>query len=108
MDEIIHVNEADFQNEVLESELPVLVDFTAIWCGPCKTLDHVVAKLEKDWEGQVKIVKLDIDNNPNIAVQYSVMGVPTLMLFINGKEVHRLVGYQSKKRIIKILTPYFS
>jgi len=107
MSEIVHLNETDFQNEVLESDLPVLVDFTTILCRPCKMLDPVVKKLGKHWEGQVKIVKLDVDNNQNIAMQYNVMSVPTLILFINGQETHRLVGFQPKKRIIKKLTPFF-
>jgi len=70
----MHVNEANFQNEVIESDKPVLVDFTAVWCGPCKMLDPVVKQLAQDWDGKVKVVKLDVDENPTLAMQYQVMG----------------------------------
>jgi len=100
MAEIPKLNEAVFDTEVLKSTVPVLVDFTAIWCGPCKRLEPVVIQLSQDWEGKVKIVKLDVDDNSNLAMQYGVMGVPTLILFVNGNPVQRLSGYQPKERII--------
>ena len=85
MADIPKLNEAAFDAEVLKSTLPVMVDFTAVWCGPCKMLDPVVTQLSQDWDGKVKFVKLDVDDNSNLAVQYGVMGVPTLILFVNGK-----------------------
>jgi thioredoxin 1 len=100
MADIPKLNEAVFDTEVLKSTVPVLVDFTAIWCGPCKMLEPVVIQLSQDWEGKVKVVKLDVDDNSNLAMQYGVMGVPTLILFINGNPVQRLSGYQPKERII--------
>jgi thioredoxin 1 len=100
MAEVIHINESDFQTQVLDSPQPVMVDFTAVWCGPCKMLDPVVKQLAQDWDGKVKVVKLDIDNNPNIAMQYQIMSVPTLMLFVNGKVGQRITGYQPKDRIV--------
>ena len=106
MGEIIHVSDDNFQSEVLESEIPVLVDFTAVWCGPCKMLDPVMDDLVKEMDGQMKIVKLDVDHNPNVAMQFSVMGVPTLMLFVQGEVAHRLTGFQPKKRILKKLSSY--
>jgi thioredoxin 1 len=108
MSELNQINEADFQTEVLDAELPVLVDFTAVWCGPCKMLDPVVKELAAEWDGQVKVVKLDVDTNQNIAMQYHVMGVPTLMLFKNGQEAHRMTGYQPKKRILKNLESHLN
>ena len=98
MSEIQHVNEDNFQNEVLNAGQPVLVDFTAVWCGPCKMLEPVVIELAGEWQGKVKVVKLDVDHNPNIAMQYQVMGVPTLMLFNQGQVKERLTGYQPKKK----------
>ena len=95
-----HVGEGNFQKEVIESEQPVLVDFTAVWCGPCKMLDPVVKQLALDWEGKVRIVKLDVDDNPDLAMQYQVMGVPTLMLFVGGEPKQRVTGYQPKDSII--------
>ena len=92
MAEITQVNEANFDDEVLQAVQPVLVDFTAVWCGPCKMLDPVVKQLAQDWDGKVQISKLDIDENPDLAMRYQVMGVPTLMLFVAGKPIERLVG----------------
>jgi thioredoxin 1 len=100
MVDIVYVNEDDFKVEVLDSALPVLVDFTATWCGPCKMLDPIVKQLAADWEGKVKVVKLDVDQNSGVAMQYQVMGVPTLMLFAKGAPQQRLTGYQPKDRII--------
>jgi thioredoxin 1 len=98
---ISQVSEDTFQVEVLEASQPVLVDFTAVWCGPCKMLDPVVKELAEDWNGKVKVVKLDVDNNPNLAMNYQVMGVPTLMLFKAGEPVQRVTGYQPKDRLQK-------
>ena len=100
MADISYVNDTNFQNEVITSSLPVLVDFTATWCGPCKMLDPVVKQLADQWAGKVKVVKLDVDYNPTLAMQYQVMGVPTLMLLVNGRPSERLSGYQPKDRII--------
>ncbi len=106
MGEIPHINQAEFRNEVLESSLPVMVDFTAVWCGPCKMLDPVVTQLAAEWNGKVKAVKVDVDENPDLAMQYGVMGVPGLMLFVNGEPKARLVGYQPKDRIIRQFSPH--
>lgn len=106
MADITHVNEDSFENEVLQAEVPVLVDFTAVWCGPCKMLDPVVKEIASDWEGRVKVVKLDVDNNPNLAMDYQVMGVPTLMLFAKGQPVQRVTGYQPKDRLQKKFSPH--
>lgn len=106
MSDIPKLNEAVFENEVLKSTLPVMVEFTAIWCGPCKMLDPVITQLSQDWDGKVKIVKLDVDDNSTLAVQYGVMGVPTLILFVNGNPVQRLSGYQPKDRIVSKFGSY--
>jgi thioredoxin 1 len=106
MAEIQKLSDATFQSEVSGSELPVLVDFTAVWCGPCKMLDPLVKQLAEEWSGKVKIVKLDVDDNPQATIDYNVMGVPTLMLFKNGKPVERLSGYQPKDRLVKKFGPH--
>jgi len=108
MAEMQHVNEDDFQNVVINASLPVLVDFTAVWCGPCKMLDPVVKDLAQEWVGKVIVVKLDVDHNQNIAMQYQVMGVPTLMLFMNGKVSERITGYQPKERIESKFSPHLN
>lgn len=99
MSNLSYVEENNFQAEVLDNPLPVLVDFTAAWCGPCKMLEPVVSRLAQDWADKIKVVKLDIDENIDLTTRYQVMGVPTLMLFINGKPVERVTGYQPLDRI---------
>jgi thioredoxin 1 len=106
MTEIQHVSEETFQKQVLDSALPVLVDFTATWCGPCKMLEPVVKQLAIDLSGKMEVVKLDIDRNQNMTMQFQVMGVPTLILFKGGKPVERMTGYQPKDRILKKLAPH--
>ena len=108
MSELQYVTESDFQNEVLGAEKPVLVDFTAGWCQPCKMVDPIVRQLAQDWEGKVKVVKLDADQNPNIMMQYGVMGIPTLMLFKGGEVKERLTGYQPKDKLVNKLNPHLS
>lgn len=100
MAEVEKVSESTFENEVLKASLPVMVDFTAAWCGPCKMLEPIVAQLAQEWQGRVKVARLDVDENSNLAMQYGVMGVPTLMLFVNGEPVQRLSGYQPKDKIV--------
>jgi thioredoxin 1 len=107
MSEMQYVTEADFQSEVLNSSDPVLVDFTATWCQPCKMLDPIVRQLAQEWQGKVKVVKLDADQNPNIMVQYGVMGIPTLMLFKSGEIKDRITGYQTKDKLVGRLSPQF-
>jgi thioredoxin 1 len=106
MAEIAKVSEVAFQHDVLEEKTPVLVDFTAVWCGPCKMLDPVVKQLAQDWYGKVKVFKLDVDDCPDLAMNYQVMGVPTLILFKNGKPVERVTGYQPKDRLEKKFLPH--
>ena len=106
MSDLLYVNEDTFQDEVINASTPVLVDFTAVWCGPCKMLEPIVLELAEEWAGQVKVVKLDVDDNQNIAMQYQVMGVPTLALFQGGELKERLTGFRPKKQILKKLTPF--
>jgi thioredoxin 1 len=107
MADLPKLSEATFQEEVLDATQPVLVDFTAVWCGPCKMLDPIVRQLADDWAGKVKVVALDVDDSPNVTMDYGVMGVPTLMLFKGGQPVERLSGYQPKDRILARLRPHF-
>ncbi len=106
MSDIHHVTADTFQSEVLEADVPVLVDFTAVWCGPCKMLEPIVEELAGEWEGRVKVVKLDVDHNQALAMNYQVMGVPTLILFKDGQVRERLTGYRPKKQIVKKITPH--
>jgi thioredoxin 1 len=106
MSNLLEINDDEFQTEVLESEGLVLVDFGAVWCSPCKMLDPVVEELAGEWGDSVKVVKLDVDNNPNIAMNYQVMGVPTLMLFKGGAVLERLTGFMPKPKILGKLNPH--
>lgn len=106
MADIPKLDETVFETEVLKSTVPVMVDFTAIWCGPCKMLDPIVEQLSEEWGEKVKVVKLDVDDNTNLAIQYGVMGVPTLILFVDGEPVQRLTGYQPKDRILSKFSAY--
>jgi thioredoxin 1 len=106
MVDIPKLDQKNFETEVLNASLPVLVDFTAAWCGPCKMLEPVISQLSKDWAGKVKFVKLDVDDNSDLAMKYGIMGVPTLILFVNGSPAQRLTGYQPKDRIISKFNSY--
>lgn len=97
------VNDENFQKEVLECDIPVLVDFFATWCGPCRMLTPVVAKLAEEMEGKAKVVKLDIDESPDTADKYGIMAVPTLIVFKNGEIVQQMTGVQPIDVIRKAL-----
>jgi len=106
MTEVKYVTEADFQAEVLNAQDPVLVDFTAVWCQPCRMVDPIIKQLAQDWDGKVKVVKMDADENPGILMQYGILGIPTLMLFKGGEMKERLTGYQPKDKLISKLNPH--
>ncbi len=88
----VAINDGNFDNEVLKSEGPVLVDFWAAWCGPCKMIGPVLEDLSDEYSGKVKIAKLDVDQNQNTASQFGVRSIPTLILFENGKQKETIVG----------------
>lgn len=88
--------DANFNKEALEADKPVLVDFYADWCGPCKMMAPIIDELSKEYEGEIKIGKLNIDDNPNTTSQYKVMTIPTMMIYKDGKVVDTVVGVVSK------------
>ena len=96
MSNVKEITSAEFEAEVLKSSVPVLVDFWAPWCGPCKMLAPVVDELAAEYEGKVKFVKIDIDDNGDTATRFSVMSIPTLILFKDGEAAVRTVGLQPK------------
>ena len=106
MEELKYVTEDTFESEVIKSKVPVLVDFTAVWCGPCKMLSPVIAELAQDWEGKVNIYKMDVDTNPETPQKYSVMGVPSLILFKDGEIAARITGFRPKKQLISTFEPF--
>ena len=108
MAQILDLTDDTFESEVMHENRPVLVDFGAEWCKPCKQLDPIVEELAEEWGSAVKVVKLDIDENINTTMKYSVMGVPTLMLFVGGEPVERLKGFLPKKKILAKLAPHIA
>ena len=100
------VTDETFESEILQSGGPVLLDLGAEWCHPCKQLDPIIEELAQEWNGQIKVYALDIDQNANTTMQLGVMSVPTLILFKQGQPVERIIGYQSKERILKKLAPF--
>lgn len=108
MADLINVTEETFENEVINATEPVLVDFSAVWCGPCKMLDPIVKQLAGEWDGKVKVVKIDADQNPNILMQYSVLGIPTLLFFKEGEIKERITGYLPKDKLIAKFSPHFN
>jgi thioredoxin 1 len=93
------VTEKDFQSEVLDSDKPVLVDFWAPWCGPCKIVSPIVEELAEEYSSDMAFTKLNVDDAPNIALKYQVMSIPTLIVFQNGEPVAQVVGALPKKAI---------
>ena len=100
---IVHVKDNTFRNEVLEAKEPVLVDFWAAWCGPCKMIAPVIDELATDYKGKVKVCKLNVDENGKTAQDFGVMSIPTMILYKNGKEIDRLVGFMPKANIAQKL-----
>jgi len=90
-------------NEMLQSNKPVLVDFTATWCGPCKMMAPILVDVKKEIGDAVSIIKVDVDNNPQAAREYNIQGVPTLILFKQGKQVWRQSGVVAKKELVQLL-----
>ena len=105
---VLEFTDANFKSEVLESEGLVLVDFWAPWCGPCRMMGPVIEELSNEFEGQVKVGKLQVDENPITAQGYGVMGIPTLLVFEGGEAVERVVGVQNRATLSEKLTSFLS
>ena len=101
---VITLTDNNFEEEVLQAELPVLVDFWAPWCGPCRMVGPVVEELASEFEGRAKVCKLNVDEGPATAQKYGVMSIPTLMIFKDGGVVERLVGVRSKEVLMEKLS----
>lgn len=97
------INESQFNEEVMENEIPVLVDFWAPWCGPCRALGPVLEELSTNYEGKIKFVKINVDENPDISGKYRIMSIPTVKIFKDGKIVEDMVGLKSKSELERIL-----
>jgi thioredoxin 1 len=99
----IEVNDGNFRREVLKSDVPVLVDFWADWCAPCKMVAPVVEKIAREHHGEIKVAKLNVDENQSTASRYNVMSIPTLVIFEDGKEKDRVIGYAPKNKLVSKL-----
>ncbi len=106
MADIITLTDATFNETVQASDVPVLVDFWAEWCGPCKMIAPILEEIAAEHDGKVKIAKLNIDENLNVTRDFGVMSIPTLLLFKNGEAVARMVGAKPKGALVQELSPY--
>jgi thioredoxin 1 len=104
----VAVTDSNFQSEVLSAEQPVLVDFWATWCGPCRMVAPIVEEIAGEQDGKLKVAKVDVDQNPQVAQQFGVMSIPTLIVFKGGEAVERLVGYMPKAKLMQAIQPHLS
>lgn len=101
---IINLNDKNFEESVSKASLPVLVDFWAPWCGPCQIVGPIIEELAKENEGKIKVGKINVDESPQIAAKFGIMSIPTVILFKEGKEVTRKVGFESKESLVKLIS----
>ena len=103
MSNVIEITDASFEEEVLKSDIPVLLDFWAEWCGPCKSLSPIVDETSKDYEGKIKFAKINVDENADTTKEFGIRGIPTLILFKNGEKKETKVGLLTKSELISFL-----
>jgi thioredoxin 1 len=102
----IEITDANFDQEVTQSAQPVLVDFWAVWCGPCKMIAPVVEELANEYQGRLKVGKLDVDNNPEVSMRFGIRSIPTLMVFKGGKVVEQIIGAVPKRNLVDKVMPH--
>lgn len=102
------ITDSEFSQEVLSADTPVLVDFWAAWCGPCKMIAPVVEELAGEYDGRLKVMKMDVDANPRTTLQYGIRSIPTLMIFKEGKVIEQIIGAVPKQRLIEKFAPHLN
>jgi thioredoxin 1 len=102
----IEVTDETFESVVLKADLPTVVDFWAVWCGPCKMIAPILEQIAQEHDGQIQVTKVDVDHNNESAMKYGVMSIPTLILFKKGQAVERLVGFMPKEKLWAKIQPY--
>lgn len=106
MSAFIHINDSSFDQMVLQSSVPVLVEFGAEWCGPCRQMEPVLEQLSNEWKGKIQLAKVDVDESVSLTMQFQVMSVPTLILFVNGEARQRVSGKQPRDRLVEKFSPH--
>jgi thioredoxin 1 len=104
----IEITDANFEQEVMKSDKPVLVDFWAVWCGPCRMVAPVVEEIASEYNGKLKVGKLDVDSNPEVSMKFGIRSIPTLMIFKGGKVVEQIIGAVPKRNLLDKVTPHIS
>ncbi len=99
------LNDQNFEDEVIKSDIPVLIDFWAEWCAPCRMITPIVEELASEYDGKIKVGKLDVDNNPQVSMNYGIRSIPTLLIFKDGNPVEQITGAVPKKAIVDKITP---
>ena len=102
----IELSDTNFQQEVLDSDTPVLVDFWAVWCGPCRMVAPVVEEIAQEYNGKLKVGKLNVDNNPEVSMKFGIRSIPTLMVFKGGQVVEQIIGAMPKRNLLDKVTPH--
>lgn len=108
MAEPITVTDDTFEEEVLKSSLPVIADFWAGWCAPCRQIAPVLEEIATEYDGQLKVAKLEVDRNPQMAFRYSIRSIPTMIVFKDGQPIETLMGFMPKKELVKKLEPHLA
>lgn len=108
MSAFININDASFDQQVLKSSVPVLVEFGAVWCGPCRQMEPVLEQLASEWSGKIRLAKVDVDESVGTTMQFQVMSVPTLILFVDGQARQRVSGKLPHDRLVEKFNPFLS